>query len=136
MTTRRTILISILTGLFGLVIGVAGASQYWIDFYSRFNIANMMLQTQTDIVTKVAVLEHLRSGQIEIGTKLLESLLDGDLLAAGALARSGRKFNKNMLVAVEKERLAREMSGYESPDATVASSAKDVLRTISRSAEK
>jgi len=96
----------------------------------------MMLQTQTDIVTKVAVLEHLRSGQIEIGTKLLESLLDGDLLAAGALARSGRKFNKNMLVAVEKERLAREMSGYESPDATVASGAKDVLRTISRSAEK
>jgi|GEM_PF-3716640 len=102
----------------------------------EFMSTNRAQQIQTDIVTKAAVLNHLRAGQTDSAAKLLEGLLDGDILAAGYLVRDGHTLNKNTIIAVEKERLAREVSGYESPNAAVAAEMKDAFQKISPTAEK
>ena len=70
--------------------------------------------------SKVSVLERLRAGRSEDATKLLETLLDGDLIGAGALARDGHNFNANARRAVALEIQARKVSGYEPADPNVA----------------
>jgi hypothetical protein len=90
MSTRRVAMIAAISALAGLVVGAVSASWYWFDSNGQFMTSNLVLGTQADILAKVSVLEHMRAGRFEHATKLLETLLDGDLIGAGALARQGR----------------------------------------------
>jgi hypothetical protein len=114
--------------------GAGGASWFWLDFnaqiYVQFAHDNHVLRTQTDIVTKVAALEHIRAGRISDATRLLETLLDGDLMEAGALARGGVKFSANTGRAVERELQARKISGYAPADETVRSAVQEAFRVV------
>ena len=113
-----------------LVVGGLGASWYWLDSNAQFMTSGLVLRTQADIITKVSVLEQIRAGRPEDATKLLETLLDGDLIAAGALARDGRKFNANARRAVALELRAREVSGYQPGDPSVRVAAQEAFRLL------
>jgi hypothetical protein len=115
MKKRWVALIAVLS----LVLGAGCASWYWLNFNAQFNNHGFVVRTQADIVTKVAVLEHLRAGRVSDATNLLETLLDGDLIGAGALARDGTKFNANTGHAVMLESKARVGSGYRPTDENV-----------------
>lgn len=97
-----------------------------LSFDAQFMSAGLLARHEADIVTGVAVLEHLRAGQAEDATQLLETLLDGDLIGAAALVREGNKINLNARRAVEKGRLARTVAGYEPTDESVRAAAQDV----------
>jgi hypothetical protein len=120
--------VSIVTGF---VVGVIGASLFWLNFNGRFNMSNLSSRTQADIVTKVAVLERLRGDKYHEGVKMIETLLDGDLVTAGALVRNGYKLNSNAQRAIELECKARVVSGYEPADKTIRSSVQEAFRLFS-----
>jgi len=67
---------------------------------------------------------------------LLETLRDGDLIGAGARARDGAQFNSNARRAVELERRARLVSGYQSPNPTVRAAVQEAFRLIPEAADK
>ena len=136
MSKRRVILIACISAFVGIVVGAVCASQYWLNFNTGFMTSGLVLRTQADIIAKVAVLEHIRAGRLEEGTVLLETLLDGDLIGAGALARDGAQFNSNARRAVELERRARLVSGYQSPNPTVRAAVQEAFRLIPEAADK
>ncbi len=117
-----SVVIAAIAAFAGLVVGMLGASWYWLEFNARFDTYRLATRTQADIVGRVAALERLRAGRSEDATKTLETLLDGDLLEARVLARAGHKFDENARRALEIELQARKVSGYEpqDPDVRVA----------------
>jgi hypothetical protein len=118
-----------------LAVGAGGASWYWLNFNAQFNNYGFVVRTQADIITKVAVLEHLRAGRILDATNLLETLLDGDLISAGALARDGTKLNTNTARAVALESNARVASGYRPIDSTVHNAVEEAFSLVPGSIE-
>jgi hypothetical protein len=114
-----------------LALGVGCASWYWLYFYTQFKNYWLVARTQADIVTKVAVLEHIRAGRIPDATNLLETLLDGELISAAALALDGTKFTPNTGQAVALEMKARAVSGYAPIDEDVRGAIQDAFRLIS-----
>jgi hypothetical protein len=126
---------TILLALVSLVIGVAGASWFWLNFNAQFTNYGFVARTEADIVTKVAVLERIRAGKVAEATHLLETLLDGDLIGAGALAREGTKFNANTRHAVELEIKARAASGYVPSNDNVRKAVQDTFRLMPTSSD-
>ena len=113
-----------------LTLGGAGASWFWLNFNAQFMKAGLVTRTEADIVTKVAVLEHLRAGRITNATNLLETLLDSDLIGAGALVRDGTKFNANTRRAAGREFQARAVSGYIPADENVRRAVQEAFRIV------
>lgn len=120
----------VLIALASLSIGVAAASWFWIHFNAQFMSHGTRLKIEADLVTRVAVLEHLRSGRVAEATRLLEILLDGDLIAAMAFARDGATFSPNAGRAVALEAKARAESSYAPADENVRAAVQDALRLI------
>ena len=135
MSTRATFLIAIAAATLGLVLGLVGASWYWLNFNSGFMTSSLVSRTQADLVTKELVLERLRAGRAEDATKLLETFLDGDLIGAGALARDGHKFNANARRAVVRELEARRLSVYEPSDPNVRAAVQEAFRLVPAGAD-
>ena len=127
MKKHWTLLIAVIS----LVIGVVGASWYWLNFNAKFVNHGFVLRTQADIITKVAVLERIRAGKVAEATSLQETLLDGDLISAGALARDGTKFSENTRHAAELEIKARAVSGYAPTDENVHNAVQEALHLLS-----
>jgi len=123
-----------LIALLSLSIGAGGASWYWLTFNARLNTAELIAHTQANITTRIALLEHIQSGRIPEATKLLETLLDGDLINAGALAHSGIRFNSNTDRAVALEFQARTASGYRPEDDRVNDAVREAFDLMSASA--
>ena len=130
MSTRRMAIIAAVSALAGLVVGACGASWYLIGFNAQFMESNLALRTGSDIVSKVSVLEHLRAGRTEHAASLLEALLDGDLMTAGALAGVGHKFSPNAQRAAAVELIARQASGYQPIDPNVRAAVENALRLL------
>jgi hypothetical protein len=130
MSTRRIAAIAAISALVGLVVGAFAASRYWLDFNAQFMTSGLVMRTQADLVTRVLVLRQIRAGRSGDATKLLEVLLDGDLISAGALARDGHKFDANVRRAVALELRAREMSGYEPADPNVRAAVQEAFRLL------
>jgi hypothetical protein len=130
MSTRRIATIAVISALLGLVVGAFAAYQYLLDFNAQFMSSGLVLKTQADLVTRVSVLEHLRAGRSEDAAKLLEALLDGDLISAGALARDGHKFSANTHRAVGLELRARKISGYQPADPNVREAVQEAFRLL------
>lgn len=126
---------AVLIALVSLVVGVAGASWFWLNFNAQFTNHGLAARTEADIVTKVAVMEHIRGGRIKDATNLLEILLDGDFITAGALAKNGTKFNANTRRAVELEYQARAASGYEPTAQNVRNAVQEAFRLLPATAD-
>jgi len=130
MSKRATVLIAATSGVLGVILGLAGASWYWLNFNTGFMTSGLVLRTQADLIAKESVLERLRAGRPEDATKLLETFLDGDLIGAGALARDGHKFNANARRAVALEFEARRVSGYEPSDPSVRAAVHEAFLLV------
>lgn len=131
MKKRWTVLIAFIS----LAIGVASASWFWLNFNTEFTNHGFVVRTQADIITKVAVLEKIRAGRVTDATNLLETLLDGDLISAAALARDGTKFSENTRHAVELEIKARAVSGYAPTDENVRNAVQEAFRLLPATSE-
>lgn len=128
-----------LIALVSLATGAAGASWFWFDFYAQL-MAHFMLTSnsqtvETDLVTRIEILEKIRAGRIPEATRYLEVLVDGDLMGAAALTRDGTEFGANLVKAVELEAQARAVSGYAPENADVRRSVEEALRLL-RTASK
>ena len=117
-----------LIALVSLTVGAWGASWFWLSFNAEFMNHNFVAGTEADIVTKVAVLEHMRAGRIKEATTLLETLLDGNLISAAALSREGTKFKANTLRALGLESQARTKTGYAPADGNVLRAVQEALQ--------
>ena len=106
------------------------ASWYWLGFNARFNNYALFVRTQANLVTLEAVLARMRAGKSEEATRMMETLLDGDLITAGVLLRDGYKFNDNARRAAETERRERKASGYEPADTAVSETVNETLRLL------
>jgi hypothetical protein len=104
----------VLIAVSSLALGIGGATWFWQSFYAQFMNSGYVLRTESDIVTKVGVLESIRAGKIAEATTLLETQLDGDLIGAAALARGGTRFHPSTARAVALEARSRAISGYRS----------------------
>jgi hypothetical protein len=128
---RRLILVALLSTFAGIGAGALAASWYWLDLNASFMTSNLVLRIQTDLITRVKVLESLRTGNSKGATNLLEVLLDGDLIAAGALAREGHQFSENARHAVALALEARKVSGYEPSDPSVRAAVEEAFMLLS-----
>jgi hypothetical protein len=131
---RRNVVIGVVA-VAGFLVGVACASWYWLDFNAAFMTSGLVTRTQADIVTKVHVLEHLRSGRTEEAERNLEILLDGDLIGAAALAREGHTFSQKTRDAVTLEFRARQLGAY-TPDPAIQSSVAEAFRLLTQAPNK
>lgn len=125
-----------LIAIISLAVGGAGASWFWLHFNAQFLNHSYLMRTEADIVTKVAVLERIRAGRVADATNLLETLLDGDLIGAAALARAGSKFTPNTGRAVAMEMKARAISGYAPTEENVRGAVQDAFRLIPGSSKE
>jgi len=118
--------------IFGIMMGVIGTAMVMMQTTFDFNKAGAAARTENNIVTKVELLEQLRSGRYNQATKQLEALLDKDLTGAVESARGGIELTSDTLRALEKERKARQISGYEPPDSTDGAAAQEAFRLVPR----
>ena len=115
-------------------VGVAVSSWFWAHFYGELMAISYRTRTEADLVSKVAVLEHLRSGRITEATQLLETLLDSDLVSAAALARDGAKFTQKANQALVLAMKARQTSGYVAANEEVRRAVDDAFRLVTAAA--
>lgn len=110
-----------------LLIGVGAASWFWLEFGRQFANHSLIVSREADIVTKVAILEHLRAGRAREASALLETLLDGDLIYVGVLSRQGAVFSAETVRAIGLEKKARELSGYFPKDQAVNNAVQEAF---------
>lgn len=118
-------IIAVVSTLGGVALGAISASRYW----GWFMTYELSVRTQADIVERVAALERLRSGRSDEAIRILEIVLDGDLVTAGALLNDGHEFDPNVRHALEIEAQARKASSYE-PDPTVRAAVQKALSLL------
>jgi hypothetical protein len=118
--------------IFGILMGVLGTALVLMQTTSEFARSGAAARTEENIITKVELLEHLRSGRYIVATKQLEALLDKDLAGAAESAREGVVLSSNTLKALEIERKARGISGYEPVNSTVGDAVQEAFRQIPR----
>ena len=134
MINRRIVLLTAVAGAIGIVVGAAVGSWFWLSFNAAFMSAGLLTRYEADIVTKVAVLENLRAGRPEDATRLLETLLDADLMGAATFVQEGKKISANTRHAAELERRARVTSGYQPIDASVRTRVDEAFRLLPNAA--
>lgn len=130
--TGGLVLIASISVIFGIMIGVLGTAGVLIQTNTAFARVGNIAKAEAGIVTKEILLEHLRSGQYKDATIRLEMSLDKDLAGATEFARDGIEFSRNTLKAIETERKARGMSGYEPRNATVNAAVQEMFRLTPR----
>jgi len=120
--------------LLSVAAGAGGASCYFLNFNARFDEHALVTNTEAGIVTKIAILEHIRAGNIIEATKLLETSLDGDLISAGAFTHNGAPLSTRTRSTLAREAQARAISGYRPTDDHVNSAVEEVFRSIHETA--
>ncbi len=133
MAKNQAVLIAAVFGIVGLIVGMFGTSWFWLKSNATFAKSAAVARAETGIMTKVALLEHLRSAHYAAAVVELEALLDTDLAGAGALARGGAEFSSNAVKAVEAERKARGVSGYEPSNEAVNTAVHDAFLLVPQS---
>jgi hypothetical protein len=124
------VLIGSISAIFGIMMGVLGTAVVLIQTNTNFARVGNVAKAEAGIVTKEVLLEHLRSGRYKDATMQLETSLDKDLAGATELARDGFDFSRNTLKAIDTERKARGMSGYEPSNATVSAAVQEMFRLV------
>ncbi len=132
MNKNNIITIASFSAIFGLILGVCGVSIVWMQANFNFSRSGSEAKTETGIVSKVELLQKLRSGRYGDATRQVEASLDNDLVSAGELARSGEALSASMLNAIETERSARAVSGYEPSNARVSAAVQEAFRLLPR----
>jgi len=133
MIKSQVLLTASISVIFGIMIGVLGEAWVWMQTTSEFTRLGAVAKSEANIETKVELLEHLRSGRYNDAAKMLEELLDKDLTRAAESARVGIQFSPDTLKALETERKARTISGYEPVNSTVGGEIQDVFRLVPKS---
>ncbi len=132
MKKNNIFMIASFSATFGLILGVCGMSLIWMQTTFSFSRIGSEAKTETGIVSKVELLQMLRSGHYGDATRQIEAALDNDLVSAGELARRGAELSPNMLNAIEAERMARATSGYEPSNARVSAAVQEAFRLLPR----
>lgn len=118
MTTRHVVMISSISGIFGVMMGVLVASWAWLGSNADFARSGAVARAEASIAKKAALLAQLRAGHYTDATRELEASLDADVARAAELARDGVAISVETLNAVEAERKARHTkTSYESAPA-------------------
>ncbi len=131
MTKRYVMVIVSVSAIIGIITGMVCASAYWLQFGNVFARMAAAARTEAAILSKVSLLEHLRSGQVKDATAQLETQLDSDLIGAGSLVRNGVELSANLQHAVERERRARGITGYAPANARVGAEVEEAFRLVS-----
>lgn len=126
------VLLASISVIFGIMLGVLGTAWVLMQTTAEFARNGALANTEAGIVTKEVLLEHLRSGRYKDATRQIETSLDNDLAGAMVFARDGVEFSQNTLKAIEMERKARGLSGYEPHNATVTVEVEEMLRLAPR----
>ncbi len=124
-----------LIALVSLGAGAGAASWFWTEFYAQFMNQALVTRTEAGIVSKEAVLLRLRAGKAEEALRLQETLLDGDLITAGVLARDGASFSANTRRAVQREAAARAASGHAPAKGDVGDAVAEAFRLVPAAAQ-
>jgi hypothetical protein len=132
MKTNHVITIISCSGILGILIGVSGMSLAWMQTTVTMPRLGSEVRTEVNIVTKVDLLNKLRAGRYADATMQMEGWLDGDLVKAAELVQSGGELSQSTLRAVEAERVARAVSGYESGNASVNAAVRQALAVVPR----
>ena len=134
MTTKSQVqLTASISVIFGIMMGVLGTAMVWMQTTSDFTRTGAAAKAEANIVTKVELLEHLRSGRYQDATKQLEAMLDKDLTRAAESARDGIELSSDTLRALETERKARGISGYEPVSASDGAAVQEAFRLVPQS---
>ena len=126
------VLLASISVIFGIMMGVLGTAWVLMQTTAEFARNGAVANTEAGIVTKEVLLEHLRSGRYKDATRQIETSLDNDLAGAMIFARDGVEFSQNTLKAIEIERKARGISGYEPHNATVTVAVEEMFRLVPR----
>ncbi len=132
MTKNNIFMIASFSAIFGLIMGVCGVSLVWMQANFDFSRSGSEAKTETGIVSKVELLQMLRTGRYGDATQQIEASLDNDLISAGELARSGAVLSPSMLNAIETERMARAASGYVPANARLNAAVQEAFRLLPR----
>jgi hypothetical protein len=131
MIKRHAMVIASVSGIFGLMMGVLGTEWGWLQSTAEVAKLGAVAKTEGGIVAKVELLQRIRAARYDDATRLLEVWLDNDLAGAGELARDGAEFSSDTVSAVETERMARRMSGYEPANVTLSVEVQQAFRLLS-----
>ncbi len=130
MIKRHVVMVASLSGIFGIMMGVLLASWAWMQSSAQFAIGGAVAKMEGNIVKKVELLEFMRTGRYSEATGQLEAWLDKDLVGAGEFARDGVVLSTPTLQAMEIERLARTMTGYQPANDSVNAAVRETFRMV------
>lgn len=128
MIKRQVLLIASISGIFGIMMGVLGTAWVWMQTTVEFSRIGAVAKTEANIVTKVDLLEDLRSGRYNDAAMQLEVSLDKDLIRAAESARDGGEFGTDTLNALAAESRARRISGYAPVNANAGAAVQEAFR--------
>lgn len=133
MIRRDVIMIASISGILGIMMGILGASWVWLQSSATFARTGAVAKTEAGIAAKVELLESLRSGRYNDAARQIERSLDNDLIGAGEFARDGVELSSGTLKAIEVERNARRISGYEPTRSGVSAAVQDAIHSAPHS---
>jgi hypothetical protein len=131
MTTRTRIILTALTALLvGAVVGGIASGYVVSKFTTVFFVDGWMLGKAVEVQTKVAVLQNIRDSQTEKATKLLETMLDADIMSLSTSIEYAEGTNLAVSRAIQKAK------GYRSqyPRHTTSKEVDDFVNGVLKKA--
>jgi hypothetical protein len=128
-------LVGSISALLGVVTGMAITYWFLSELFATMLSGEWDLKTQTDLATRAAVLEYIRTGQYDKAARQQEWFIDDDIIGAAEIIRQGRKLSPNALRAIEEERAGRAATGYAPSDPNMRRLVDDAWRTLDSDAD-
>jgi len=130
MKKRWVILIACLSLVGGFLSGANAGVRFW----QRFDEAALETRLMADAKTRLAVLSALRNSNQDGAVRLLEALLDGDVIGIdGVIDNSSRK--SELLATLSRIAKYRASTNYRSVNGELASLVEQALRRAESSRE-
>ncbi len=130
MIKRQVLLTASLSVILGIMMGILGTAWVWIQTDTAFAQSGATARIESNIVSKVALLEHLRAGRYADAAGQIEAALDKDLMHAADSVREGVSLSADTLSALQTERTARGLSGYEPNSESVGAAVQEVFHVL------
>ncbi len=119
----RAIVIAVVAGTAGLAVGALSTA--W--FMSRFLTNAQATSAVATLAVDGLALQNIHDGDTDAATGLLQTRLDGELLAIGWEIKAGYVLTPQAKKAISRIKHLRESSGYEPSDPDVRGDVRAIL---------
>jgi hypothetical protein len=123
MKTEGAVAVGVLGILIGAVLGAIGTYR----FTSSMLDASVLNNAEIELASGLGILHRMHSGETATAELLVQSQLDGALIALDVMVRNGHTLEPRTYERIEQLRRIRQERPYESSEPAVAAAVRSAL---------